>query len=122
MDVVPLLGKSFLVYAPLLILLLCALTLCNFYAKLMNLLGMDHSDALLVGDQETLDTKIQEGRNLLKQYLLTKNNNGGGNGGISNSSSFNGAASTDREKSSSDRNANNAEEGTETRIWSRSIV
>ena len=84
---------------------------------------------LLVGDQEALHTKIQEGRNLLKQYLLNKNNNGSrsrsgsGSGGISNSI-FGSAASTDREKSSSDRNANanNTEEGTETRIWSRSIV
>ncbi len=121
MDVASLSGKLFLVYASLPILLF-ALTLCNFYAKLMNLLGMDHYDALLVGDQEALDTKRQEGRNLLKQYfLLTKNNNGSGSGGIS-SISLGSAASTDREKSSSDCNANNAEEGTETRIWSRSIV
>jgi hypothetical protein len=68
MDVVPLFGKSFPVYAPLLILFLCAFTMCNVYAKVMNLMGFEHQDALLVGDQETLDTKVNEGKALLRQY------------------------------------------------------
>jgi len=65
MNVVPIFGKSFPVYAPLLIIFLCAFTLCNIYAKLMNLVGIDHQDALLVGDQETLDAKVNEGKALL---------------------------------------------------------
>lgn len=65
MNVVPIFGKSFPVYAPLLIIFLCAFTLCNIYAKLMNLVGIDHQDALLVGDKETLDAKVNEGKALL---------------------------------------------------------
>jgi hypothetical protein len=68
MDVVPLFGKSFPVYAPLLILFLCAFTLCNIYAKVLNLLGFDHQDALLLGDKETLDEKVNEGKALLHQH------------------------------------------------------
>ncbi len=68
MDVVPLFGKSFPVYAPLLILFLCAFTLCNIYAKMLNMMGFEHQDALLVGDQETLDSKVNEGKALLQQY------------------------------------------------------
>jgi len=30
--------------------------------------GFDHRDALLVGDQETLDAKVNEGKALLRQY------------------------------------------------------
>lgn len=69
MNVVPLFGKSFPVYAPLLIIFLCAFTLCNVYAKIMNLVGFDHQDALLVGDKETLDAKVNEGRALLFRQL-----------------------------------------------------
>ncbi len=103
MDVVPLFGKSFPVYAPLLILFLCAFTLFNVYAKLMNFLGFDHSDALLVGDQETLDSKINEGRNLLRQYDQNLNDSGRNSGAFS----FGSGAET---------------ELTETKSWSRSIV
>jgi hypothetical protein len=65
MNVVPLFGKSFPVYAPLLIIFLCSFTLCNIYAKLMNLVGFDHQEALMVGDKETLDAKVNEGKSLL---------------------------------------------------------
>jgi hypothetical protein len=65
MNVVPIFGKSFPVYAPLLIIFLCSFTLCNIYAKLMNLVGIDHQDAILVGDKETLDAKVNEGKALL---------------------------------------------------------
>jgi len=76
MDVVPLFGKSFPVYAPLLIIFLCAFTLCNIYAKVMNILGFDHEDALLLGDKETLDEKVNEGKALLHPHT---------NGGITGS-------------------------------------
>ena len=78
MDVVPLFGKAFPVYAPLLILFLCAFTLCNIYAKVMNLLGFEHQDALLVGDRETLDEKVNEGKTLLNQHLHGGIGNGHG--------------------------------------------
>ena len=85
MDVVPLFGKSFPVYAPLLILFLCAFTLCNVYAKIMNLLGFEHQDALLVGDKETLDEKVNEGKTLLNRHLHGGIGNGHGHGiGIGN--------------------------------------
>ena len=80
MDVVPLFGKAFPVYAPLLILFLCAFTLCNIYAKVMNLLGFEHQDALLVGDRETLDEKVNEGKTLLNQHLHGGIGNGHGHG------------------------------------------
>ena len=78
MDVVPLFGKSFPVYAPLLILFLCAFTLCDVYAKIMNMMGFEHQDALLLGDQQTLDAKVTEGKDLLRQYAngVTKNRRG----------------------------------------------
>ncbi len=103
MDIVPLFGKSFPVYAPLLILFLCAFTLFNVYAKLMNFLGFDHSDALLVGDQEALDSKINEGRNLLRQYDQDVNE------GDRNAGAFSFASGGETEL-------------TETKSWSRSIV
>jgi hypothetical protein len=87
MDVVPLFGKAFPVYAPLLILFLCAFTLCNIYAKVMNLLGFEHQDALLVGDRETLDEKVNEGKTLLNQHLHGGIGNGHGNGMVRRPSS-----------------------------------
>lgn len=69
MDVVPLFGKAFPVYAPLLILLLCTLTFFNFYARLMNLLGFEHQDGILLGDKDTLDAKVNEGKNLLQRHM-----------------------------------------------------
>ncbi len=77
MDVVPLFGKSFPVYAPLLILFLCAFTLCNVYAKVLNVMGLEHQDALLVGDQDTLEVKINEGKTLLRRYASTAMAEGG---------------------------------------------
>jgi LMBR1-like membrane protein. len=77
MNVVPIFGKSFPVYAPLLIIFLCSFTLCNIYAKLMNLVGIDHQDALLVGDKETLEAKVNEGKTLLlrqRNYDVSSNN------------------------------------------------
>lgn len=67
MAVVPLFGTTFSVYAPLLIIALCVFTLFNIYPKIMNLLSMEHEDAILLGDQETIDAKVSEGISLLRQ-------------------------------------------------------
>ncbi len=67
MEVVPLFGKSFSVYAPLLIIALCVFTLFNIYPRLMNLLRIEHEDAILLGDEETINAKVNEGIQLLRR-------------------------------------------------------
>lgn len=67
MEVVPLFGTTFSVYAPLLIIALCVFTLFNIYPRLMNLLGIDHEDAILLGDEETMNAKVNEGMLLLRR-------------------------------------------------------
>lgn len=67
MSTIPFFGTSFTVYAPLLILAVCAFTLCDAYPKLLHLLGIEHEDALLLLDQETLEGKVNEGIQLLKR-------------------------------------------------------
>ena len=68
MSTVPFFGTSFSVYAPLLILALCAFTMCNGYARLLSLLGIEHEDAILLADHETLDSKVNEGITLLRRH------------------------------------------------------
>lgn len=68
MEVVPLFGRSFSVYAPLLIIALCVFTLFHIYPRLMNLLGIEHEDAILLGDEETMNAKVNEGMLLLRRY------------------------------------------------------
>jgi hypothetical protein len=67
MATIPFLGTSFGVYAPLLILAVCLFTLLDFYPKILRLLGVDHEDALLLGDEEELDGKVNEGIQLMKR-------------------------------------------------------
>ena len=67
METVPFFGTNFSIYAPLLILALCGFTLCNGYARLLALLRIDHEDAILLGDQETLESKVNEGITLLRR-------------------------------------------------------
>jgi hypothetical protein len=67
MSTVPFFGTSFSVYAPLLILALCGFTLCNGYARLLAALGIEHEDAILLGDRETLENKVNEGITLLRR-------------------------------------------------------
>jgi hypothetical protein len=51
----------------LLILALCAFTLCNGYARILGMFGIEHEDAILMGDRETLDSKVSEGIALLRR-------------------------------------------------------
>jgi len=68
MDVVPMFGKSFSVYAPLMILAVCLFTMFNVHARILSLLGFEHQDAILAGDQETLKSKVDEGMMLLRRH------------------------------------------------------
>lgn len=67
MSTVPFFGTNFSIYAPLLILALCAFTLCNGYARILGMFGIEHEDAILMGDRETLDSKVSEGIALLRR-------------------------------------------------------
>jgi len=69
MDMVPFFGTSFQVYAPLTILVLCAITVLNVYPRLLAVLGFQHEDAILLGDAETLDAKVSEGIRLLRKHV-----------------------------------------------------
>eukprot|EP00590_Aulacoseira_subarctica_P006893 CAMPEP_0172418942 /NCGR_PEP_ID=MMETSP1064-20121228/5380_1 /TAXON_ID=202472 /ORGANISM="Aulacoseira subarctica , Strain CCAP 1002/5" /LENGTH=596 /DNA_ID=CAMNT_0013158121 /DNA_START=78 /DNA_END=1868 /DNA_ORIENTATION=- len=68
MSTVPFFGTSFSVYFPLVITCLAGFTICNGYPRLLNFLGMEHEDAILLGDQETLDGKVSEGELLLRRH------------------------------------------------------
>ncbi|KAL7527201.1 hypothetical protein ACHAXR_003548 [Thalassiosira sp. AJA248-18] len=67
MATIPFFGTSFSVYAPLLILAVCLFTLCDFYPKILRFLGIEHEDALLLGDEEELDGKVNDGIQLMKR-------------------------------------------------------
>ena len=68
MSTVPFFGTSFSVYAPLLILGLCGFTICNIYPRLVALMGFEHEDGILMGDKETLESKVNEGITLLRRH------------------------------------------------------
>jgi hypothetical protein len=90
METVPFFGTNFSIYAPLLILALCGFTLCNGYARLLSALGIEHEDAILLGDQETLENKVNEGITLLRRSSVRhgsspmpeQESNGGHSNGI----------------------------------------
>lgn len=77
MSTIPFFGTSFTVYAPLLILAVCAFTLCDAYPKLLHVLGIDHEDTLLLEDRETLDSRVNEGIQLLKRESDKRSNEPG---------------------------------------------
>jgi hypothetical protein len=74
MDVIPLFGNSFSVYAPLLIIAVCILTFFDIHTRILSFLGFQHEDAILVGDQETLDVKVAEGIRLLRRHMDSMEN------------------------------------------------
>jgi hypothetical protein len=67
MSTIPFFGTSFTVYAPLAILAVCLFTLCDFYPRILRFLGIEHEDALLLGDVDELDGKVNEGIQLMKR-------------------------------------------------------
>ena len=68
MSTVPFFGTSFSFYAPLMIAIVCSITLYNVYPRLLSILGIDHEDAIyLVDDEESLESQMNEGILLLKR-------------------------------------------------------
>lgn len=67
MSTVPFFGTSFSTYAPLIIIGLCFFTLYNVYPRLLALLGVEHEDALLLGDKDSTEEKANEGIVLLER-------------------------------------------------------
>eukprot|EP00593_Proboscia_inermis_P012976 CAMPEP_0171303856 /NCGR_PEP_ID=MMETSP0816-20121228/13466_1 /TAXON_ID=420281 /ORGANISM="Proboscia inermis, Strain CCAP1064/1" /LENGTH=144 /DNA_ID=CAMNT_0011783463 /DNA_START=525 /DNA_END=956 /DNA_ORIENTATION=+ len=83
MSTVPFFGTNFSVYAPLLIIALTCFTLLNGYARFLSLLGIEHEDAILLGDTETLDRQVKEGMSLIERRKrdAAQSPEGGGDGG-----------------------------------------
>jgi len=77
MSTIPFFGTSFSVYAPLLILLICALSLFDCYPKMLHWLGIEHEDALLIGDQDDLESKVNEGIQLMTRDAERRGINSG---------------------------------------------
>ena len=80
MSTVPFFGTSFSFYAPLMIVIVCLITLYNVYPRLLSMLGIDHEDAIyLVDDEESLESQMNEGILLLKRrsrYKESERRNG----------------------------------------------
>lgn len=75
MSTIPFFGSSFTVYgAPLIILAVCAFSLCDAYPKMLHMLGIEHEDTLFLQDQETLDSRANEGIQLLKRETEKRTN------------------------------------------------
>ena len=99
MSTIPFFGTSFSVYAPLLILAVCLFTLCDFYPKILRFLGIEHEDALLLGDEDELDDKVNEGIQLMKRDAERR-----GGGGVSSPRSLSFAEKQSLNGQSSSRN------------------
>ena len=67
MSTIPFFGSSFSVYAPLVILAVCLFTLLDFFPKMLRLLGVEHEDALVLGEEEDLVERENEGIQLMKR-------------------------------------------------------
>lgn len=52
MAVVPILGTQFNIFAPLVIMVLAMFTFFNGYARLLNMVGLQHEDCLSGSDQQ----------------------------------------------------------------------
>lgn len=79
MEIVPLFGSSFSVYAPIITVIIGGFTLFNGYGRLLKLMGIDHEDAVysdtlacFKSAADTLeDEKREEGRKLVASKLHT---------------------------------------------------
>jgi hypothetical protein len=67
MDIVPLLGDSFVKYFPLFILVVALLTLSNTYSKIMGCLGLGSLQFESTEDTMSRSKLIEEGRALIKR-------------------------------------------------------
>ena len=74
MDTVPLFGTGFVVYAPILLVVLCAFTLFNCYARMLRAIGIEYEDALFVGDDDQdMADRRREGSILLDRAVRKMN-------------------------------------------------
>jgi hypothetical protein len=76
MAVVPLLGRGFSVYAPLMMVVLAAFTYFRGYARLLRLVGAYHEDLISGEEQEEM---IQQGRSLARRRRYPLPSAGGNN-------------------------------------------
>ena len=74
MSTIPFFGTSFTVYAPLVIVAVCLFTLCDFYMKILRFVGIDHEDSLLLGEEDELESKVNEGIQLMKRDAERRGN------------------------------------------------
>ena len=74
MSTIPFFGTSFTVYAPLVIVAVCLFTLCDFYTKILRFVGIEHEDSLLLGEEDELESKVNEGIQLMKRDAERKEN------------------------------------------------
>lgn len=88
MEIVPLFGSSFSVYAPIITAIIGGFTLFNGYGRLLKLMGIEHEDAVysdtlacFKASADTLeDEKREEGRKLVASKLHTTVVSSGGAG------------------------------------------
>ncbi|CAN0273422.1 unnamed protein product, partial [Discosporangium mesarthrocarpum] len=66
MTTVPVLGTTFNVYAPLVLVVLCLFTFFKGYARILRLMGLDHMDLATENDPGGMERK-EEGRMLIER-------------------------------------------------------
>jgi len=71
MVVVPIFGKDFNHYAPVLMVVLCLFTLFKCYARLLKLLGIETEDSANMGNPASAD-EIMKGRKLVHRYQQSR--------------------------------------------------
>lgn len=73
MSTVPLFGHGFVIYAPLVLALLCVFTLLNVYSRLLGFVGIDLEETSLAAvDEEDAAERLREGSMLLDQAYRRK--------------------------------------------------
>jgi hypothetical protein len=85
MSTIPFFGTSFTVYAPLVIVAVCLFTLCDFYIKILRFVGIEHEESLLLGEEDALESKVNEGIQLMKRDAERRRNCSRPLGGITSS-------------------------------------
>lgn len=73
METVPLFGQGFVVYAPIVLAVLCAFTLFNCHARILRFVGIEHEDSfLLVDEEDETQERLREGSMILDQATRRK--------------------------------------------------
>jgi hypothetical protein len=72
MDLVPVLGKEFVIYFPVFLLAWCFITLFNVYGRFLRTIYVKH---FLYEDKEDMDTYILQGRDLIERERIKKERN-----------------------------------------------